>query len=193
MPSAMQGEARLRGRERNGYSKTIISVFAPRAPRLGGEQYIHRSDAEGAERRSAAFTRTVGRGCTCRRTRAPRAIRSSPDYSRQNSSTSASIRRIRADPCSILPSTPPCSAKPAQLRQYSGRSATHSDTPDAGSQFSVPGSRFLVLSSQFSVLSSQFPGRRRHRLCGTISALCCAFIHKLDGGVQSVRSSHSWH
>jgi len=30
----MQGEARLRGRERNGYSKTIISVYAPRALRL---------------------------------------------------------------------------------------------------------------------------------------------------------------
>ena len=48
-PSARQGEARLRGRERNDYSKTIISVYAPRAPRLGGEQYIHRRDAEGAE------------------------------------------------------------------------------------------------------------------------------------------------
>jgi len=71
----MQGEARLRGRERNGYSKTIISVYAPRALRLGGEQHIHRSDAEGAERRSAALTRPVGLGCTCRRKRAPRAIR----------------------------------------------------------------------------------------------------------------------
>ena len=199
MPSALRGEARLRGRERNDYSKTIISVFAPRAPRLGGEQYIHRSDAEGAERRSAAFTRTVGRGCTCRRTRAPRAIRSSPDYSRQNLSTSAPIRCIRADPCSILPSTPPCSAKPAQLRQYSGRSATHSDTQCAGSQFSVLSSWFSVLSSWFLVRSSWFSVLipfalcgRTQRVCGTIPALCCAFIHKLDGGLQPVRSSCCW-
>ena len=79
-----------------------------------------------------------------------------PDYSRQNSSTSALIRRIRADPCSIPPSTLPCGAQSDRLRQYSGCSAIQSNTQSAGSQFSVPGSQFPVLGSRFSVLGSQF-------------------------------------
>jgi hypothetical protein len=52
-----------------------LCTIPRRAPRLGGEQYIHRRDAEGAERRSAALTRPFGQGCTCRRKRAPRAMR----------------------------------------------------------------------------------------------------------------------
>ena len=44
-------------------------------PRLGGEQYIHRRDAESAERRSAALTQPFGRGYTCRRKRTPRVMR----------------------------------------------------------------------------------------------------------------------
>jgi hypothetical protein len=140
-----------------------------------------------------------------------------PDYSRQNSSTSALIRRIRADPCSVPPSAASTrrdiGTAPATQKSAVQHPVTHkAQVPSSrllvlssrllvlSSRFSVLSPQFPVLSSQFSVLSSQFPvlssqspGRRRHRLCGTISALCCAFIHKLNGGLQSVRSSHSWH
>ena len=40
-PSAMQGEARLRGLERNNYSKTIISVIAWGAPFPGVFNPVH--------------------------------------------------------------------------------------------------------------------------------------------------------
>jgi hypothetical protein len=181
-----------------GYSRQTVIRADPRSIPASGTC----ADWIGA-RRCHAEAAPLGHGMPCPDLQ-PEADASrntaGPDYSRQNLSTSAPIRCIRADPCSILPSTPPCSAKPAQLRQYSGRSATHSDTQCAGSQFSVLSSWFSVLSSWFLVRSSWFSVLipfalcgRTQRVCGTIPALCCAFIHKLDGGLQSVRSSHSWH
>jgi len=67
--------------------------------------------------------------------------------------------------------------------------AQHTATHNA----QVLSSWFLVRSSWFSVLIPFALCGRTQRVCGTIPALCCAFIHKLNGGLQSVRSSHSWH
>ncbi len=90
---AMQGKARLRGLERNNDSKTIISVYAPRPSHLR----VHWTGSRGgAEIGSAVLIRSVGRGCTRRRKRVPRDT-AGPDYSRQNSSTSALIRPIRTE------------------------------------------------------------------------------------------------
>jgi len=159
----MQGEARLRGLERNNDSKTMSPPEA-RYP---------------AELLTSGLRRRV--------------------YS----------LNIHTDPCSIPPPHP-LAARNRHSYGNSAGAAQYTATHKAqvlSSWFSVLGSWFLVLSSQFLVLSSQFlvlsswfsvliPFAlcgRTQRVCGTISALCCAFIHKLDGGLRSVRSSHSWH
>jgi hypothetical protein len=138
-----------------GYSRQTVIRADPRSIPASGTC----ADWIGA-RRCHAEAAPLGHGMPCPDLQ-PEADASrdtaGPDYSRQNSSTSALIRRIRADPCSIPPSTLPCGAQSDRLRQYSGCSAIQSNTQSAGSQFSVPGSQFPVLGSRFSVLGSQFP------------------------------------